>query len=167
MRNRIAFNLIAGVALWFALIGVASAAESVPFKGVVTGEAVSTPATPPLVWVNFSGSGNASHLGEFTATASYFLNPSIFPTQLTVTAGVFTFTAANGDEIHGIFGGQGQFTADPNIITLEASATITGGTGRFAGATGGFHSFSVVDLLASRIQTVFDGIISTPGANKK
>lgn len=161
-------NLVVGVAIWLTLIGVACAADSVPFKGEVAGEAVSTAATPPpLVLVDFSGTGNASHLGKFTANAEYFLNPTVFPTKLTVTDGVFTFIAANGDSIHGVFNGQGQFTGDPNVITLDATATITGGTGRFAGATGSFRSFSIVDLLASRIRTVFDGVVSTPGSNKK
>lgn len=160
--------MVVGLALWLNPIRVAAAAEFVPFKGVVTGDAVSTPTSaPPVVLVNFSGAGNASHLGQFTANAQYFLNPLLFPTRLTVTEGVFTFTSANGDTIYGTFNGQGQFTADPNIITLDATAVITGGTGRFTGASGTFHAVSVVDLSADRIQTVFDGVVSAPGFSKK
>jgi hypothetical protein len=160
--------MVVGLALWLNPFRVTAAAEFVPFKGVVTGNAVSTPTSnPAVVLVNFSGAGNASHLGQFTANAQYFLNTMVFPTLLRVTDGAFIFTGANGDTIHGTFDGQGHFTEDPNVITLDATAVIAGGTGRFTGASGSFHSVSGVDLSADRIQTVFNGVVSAPGLNKK
>ena len=46
--------------------------------------------------------------------------------------GVFTLTAANGDTVHGTYSG----SILPGLTGYLVSGPITGGTGRFAGATG-------------------------------
>jgi hypothetical protein len=52
------------------------------------------------------------------------------------STGTIDFTAANGDRLHTTTaGGQDGFTP-PNVSSVRVLATITGGTGRFAGATG-------------------------------
>jgi hypothetical protein len=74
-------------------------------------------------------SGNASHLGKFTAS---------FNQQ-----GLLVIKAANGDELWG------QPTAltptsDPAVLHIEG--LFVGGTGRFAGASGAFsHDINFVD----------------------
>jgi hypothetical protein len=79
------------------------------------------------------GSGQISHLGEFT-----FHNDitSLTPTGLNTFS--FTLTAiivaANGDEIFTTATGTGTLTATGSESTLVS--TITGGTGRFADASG-------------------------------
>ena len=49
-----------------------------------------------------------------------------------------TFVGANGDSLYAEGWGQSAPTGTPNVITIVETYTITGGTGRFAGATGNF-----------------------------
>jgi hypothetical protein len=46
------------------------------------------------------------------------------------------------------------------------TATITGGTGRFAGATGSFVGDRLVDMAHGTVTESFDGTISTPRGSK-
>ena len=80
-----------------------------------------------------AGSGQLSHIGRFTFTNDI--------TSLTITGpNTFSFTltaiivAANGDEIFTTATGTGTLTATGAESTLVS--TITGGTGRFADASG-------------------------------
>ena len=80
-----------------------------------------------------AGSGHLSHIGRFTFTNDI--------TSLTITGpDTFSYTltaiivAANGDEIFTTATGTGTLTATGSESTLVS--TITGGTGRFADATG-------------------------------
>jgi hypothetical protein len=81
-----------------------------------------------------TGSGQLSHLGRFTFTndiTSFTLTgPDTF--SLTLTA---VLVVANGDEIYTTATGTGTLlTATTSELTLVS--TITGGTGRFADASG-------------------------------
>jgi hypothetical protein len=74
--------------------------------------------------------------------------------------------AANGDTLTASFRGKATPTAKPGVLAIVETATITGGTGRFAGATG---SFTVVRLFNTVIGTTagsFTGTISSPGVSK-
>jgi hypothetical protein len=73
--------------------------------------------------------GNATHLGQFTVTAEWTLGP-------TGGSGTSTWTAANGDEFSTRFTRNGVFV--PPTATFTEAHTITGGTGRFANASGTF-----------------------------
>jgi hypothetical protein len=80
-----------------------------------------------------TGSGQLSHLGKFTFTndiTSFMLTgPDTF--NLTLTA---ILVAANGDKVCTAATGTGTLTPAGSDATLVS--TITGGTGRFAGASG-------------------------------
>ena len=69
-----------------------------------------------------------------------------------------TFVAANGDELFAVFDGAFYDDAGDSAGTF----TITGGTGRFAGATG-WGTFLSFDDGA---EVDFDGEISTVGSGK-
>ena len=86
------------------------------------------PGTTLLV-TRLEGSGIASHLGRYTAVAEFTVN---FATG--AGGGSITFTAANGDRL--VATETGQATDANGIADITETATITGGTGRFAGATG-------------------------------
>jgi hypothetical protein len=96
-----------------------------------------------------AGSGRLSQLGRFTFTndiTSFTLTgPDTF--RLTLTA---ILVAANGDRVCTTATGTGTLTPTGSETTLVS--TITGGTGRFAAASG---------RLTSRISSAF---VSTPGA---
>ena len=53
-------------------------------------------------------------------------------------SGSAQFIAANGDSVSTDVMGQTNPTENPEVLSVVETFTITGGTGRFAGATGGF-----------------------------
>jgi hypothetical protein len=77
--------------------------------------------------------------------------------------GTYTFTAANGDTLTADFTGEAQVGP---IISIVEHATITGGTGRFAGAAGTFTAHRLYDPVNSTTTGSFEGTISAPGAGK-
>jgi predicted small lipoprotein YifL len=80
--------------------------------------------------MSIQGSGNATVVGRFRLTKTMCMNP----TTGEVTEGESVLTAANGDEIHMTFQGQGR--PDPGPPTLDLEYIISGGTGRFLNAVG-------------------------------
>jgi hypothetical protein len=75
--------------------------------------------------------------------------------------GAFTIVAANGDQISGTFLGTAQVGPVVSIVEL---ATITGGTGRFAGASGSFTIRRLFFPSAGTTTGSFQGSISAPHA---
>ena len=61
----------------------------------------------------------------------------------------------------------GRQLLSPGVLSVLDTATITGGTGRFAGATGSFTVERVFVMATSEITGSFEGTISSPGASKR
>jgi hypothetical protein len=133
----------------------------VPFQGNLQGT-VTRSGAPPIVSVNVSGGGNATQLGQFTVSIPHEVN------VVTRTAtGQYLFVAANGDTLTASFTGHSAPTAaDPTVLAIEETATITGGTGRFEGATGSFTTERLYDTVAGTTTGSLEGTISSPGAAK-
>ena len=112
--------------------------SELPFKGSFTGLSSSVtdcPPTCPPTTLTITGTqeGTATHLGRYVATIV-----DVVDIATETGTGTIDFTAANGDLMHTTTaGGQVAFTP-PNISSVVLTATVTGGTGRFAGATGTF-----------------------------
>jgi len=140
------------------LAGPAAAGEYVPFKGKLQGDVTRTPA-PPLVMVDINAKGNATHLGRFTLDVPHFVDP-----MKGMAAGIYQFTAANGDVLCAEFSGQASPTDELGVLYIEETATITGGTGRFAGATGSFVVERYFDTVAGTTIGSFEGTISRGGS---
>jgi hypothetical protein len=105
---------------------VQTAGASVPFKGRGNGEIIAQQPIGNMVMITATGIGQSTHLGRFTRIENLLLDPNTG----TFTGDV-TFTAANGDHLTAdITGG---FTSQ---TTAAGTYTFTGGTGRFADATG-------------------------------
>lgn len=121
-----------------ALIAAApmTGAESVPFKGSWTGQTVSADGTNfPVVAVVSDGEGQLTHLGRYFMTSPHTSN--VFTGE---TIGDQIFTAANGDRLTAFCVGAPQPQPDGHVVgTLDCN--ITGGTGRFEGATGSYVFF--------------------------
>ena len=147
--------LFVALALVFSLAGPAAASEPVPFKGTLEGVATMTFLGPTSVSVRIEGGGNASHLGRYTVEVPHLVNP-----QTRIGSGSYVFTAANGDTLTATFTGQATPTATPGVLTIEETATITGGTGRFSGATGSFTARRVFNQLTGVTSGSFEGRIS-------
>ena len=83
---------------------------------------------------------------------------------LTLTGiGSFSFTAANGDILTADFTSKASPTT-PGVLSIVETAFISGGTGRFAGATGHFTVTRSFDFATNLTAGSFEGTISSPGA---
>ena len=58
-------------------------------------------------------------------------------------------------------------TGTPGVLYIVETATITGGTGRFADATGSFTIERYYDTAAGTTTGSFEGTISPPGARHR
>jgi hypothetical protein len=134
-----------------------AAKELVPFRGEMAGTATITPIAPPIVSVVLETSGQASQLGRFTLVAPHTVN------QATLTAtGNYTFTAADGSTLTATLAGTATLVA-PGQLSIAETGTITGGTGRFEGATGSFSTQRTFFPGTGQTHGTFEGWISTPG----
>jgi hypothetical protein len=154
------YRLAAGLALAVlgvpALAGPVAAGEQVPFKGSLGGDVTVTPLAPPFLQVDVEAAGKATHLGQFTLDIPHVVNAANG-----TAAGSYELTAANGDKVYATFTGIATPTATPGVLYIEETATITGGTGRFAGATGSFTSERLYDRIAGTTVGSFEGTISS------
>jgi len=110
----------------------AASTKAVPFKGRLKGTYAGS-GEPPLVSVHVEAQGNATHLGRFTFDSQHVVNF----VDLT-GAGTAELTAANGDKLMTNLTGIATPQDTPGVFFIVETLTITGGTGRFAGATGQF-----------------------------
>jgi len=76
--------------------------------------------------------------------------------------GTYEFTAANGDTLTADYTEHFAETDVPGVFADVITATITGGTGRFAGATGSFVSHRAADHVTGIVSDTFEGTISAP-----
>jgi hypothetical protein len=164
-RHSSAASLALAVLAVLGLAGPVAAGEQVPFKGSFEGVAIVTGA-PPIVSVAVDATGHATELGQFTLAIPHHVN---FASTPRTSYGSYQFVAANGDTLSADF--TGQITPIPGGNAAVNIATITGGTGRFAGATGSFtgEHVSLVDPVTGARTVIgsFEGTISSPGAAKR
>jgi hypothetical protein len=158
MRSR----LIGALILTAALAVPAAAQKQVPFKGAMQGHEIDTPqGGPPPTTLSVDGRtrGIATLVGQFS-----------FTYQLTVTLANGTATGsghlitANGDSIDTTIVGQSEPTATPGVLSITEIDTITGGTGRFAGAQGSFTVERLVTQATGFTSGSFHGTMTSPGA---
>ena len=139
----------------------AAASQDRPFKGRIEGQFVATPTGDPTIFHSVANAhGNATHVGRFTKVTSDTFN--IATGEVT---GSFTMTTANGDLLTGQYSG---YVIPETATTFSwiLNATFTGGTGRFANATGAFvfaaqgeYYFAGGNLYGTYTET-FNGTIS-------
>ena len=159
------FALVA--ALWTP-VGALAGAE-VPFAGSdVGGFTFPGACGPDSVVVDIAGTGNGTHVGRYTYVAL-----ECFDTVTLLYSGAFTLEAANGDTIAGTYEGE---VIDIDVVdgrvvgTYEQDAAVTGGTGRFAGASGLLRVQGKADLTDPANFTYtqhLSGAISSPGAARR
>jgi len=162
-RTRASLTAVAVILVALTILAAPAAADAqVPFKGRIQGTEVATPIDLTHLSVTRTSTGNATHLGRFTAVALFVvdLTPGV---GFGIATGTVVFTAANGDTVTATTSGQATPTATPGVLSIEESGIITGGTGRFAGATGNYSGTGV--LSAGFSTASFEGTISSPGAS--
>ncbi|HEX5474139.1 MAG TPA: hypothetical protein VFX12_05690 [Vicinamibacterales bacterium] len=140
-----------------------NAAEFVPFTATWSGVTVAVDASAlPIVSVVALGEGEGTHLGHFTMRSPHLNNVETFELW-----GTQEFTAANGDTVTATFAGHLTPNADGSLSgTLPC--VITGGTGRFAGATGTYDftitAVPLADGSGYASTATIDGRISSVGS---
>ena len=147
---------MAAMILTAALAIPAAAQQQVPLKGAFQGKDAVTDSS-----INTNGTGLGTHLGNFSLTQE---------TSLTALSGTAHWVAANGDSLDSTFLSSADFsTASLGYITVTETHTITGGTGRFAGAQGSFvlERTHIIAPSADGTHVTFGsfrGSITSPGA---
>jgi hypothetical protein len=162
-RQSYGLKLMAAVLAALTLSGTATAGKPlVPFKGQSSGIVTTVGFDPELgvVSIHGEGQGEATHLGHFTVTADvavYVFAPT------GVVIGNFTYVTANGDKLFAHLVGSGG--ADP--LHGIGTFTITGGTGRFRGASGSYQQIITFAAPPAPVvaysEVLFNGTISYPG----
>lgn len=153
-----ALRRVAALALLSTVGSAAMAGSPRPFQATlqITENVTLTYALPCFAIGTITATGTASHMGQVTAASQDCINPAgvpvlnlpmsfAFVSQSTAAGGStgttssttgLTFTAANGDRLFVSYSGllTAQSFGAPHAVT--GAFLITGGTGRFAGASG-------------------------------
>jgi hypothetical protein len=140
----------------FAIRSSAVAKEAIPMKGSVDVEVTYIPDLPNLrVYIQGHGTGTSTHLGKFTVHYDIVLN-----LQTQIGTGTATFVAANGDQLFTENSATVSTTGNPNENRLDETYVVTGGTGRFEGASGQFGGIRLVNTVTGLSSGSFSGEIS-------
>jgi hypothetical protein len=153
IRRPLFFAVVAVTAVSLASIAVSAVAAETPFRGTFNG--VETGVTAfPIRSITREGGGNATYLGKYTSHLTAQIN--LLTSHAT---GAATFTAANGDTLTTTVDGQATPTTTPGVLSVVEVYAITGGTGRFADATGSF-TLEIIVTQATGVSTgTFSGAI--------
>jgi len=111
----------------------------------------------PVFYLDATGSGNATQLGLFTMS---FQGVVYIPTLAGSESA--TLIAADGSSLFADGLGQGTLTETPGVVSIVETYTITGGTGRFAGATGNFTVERLIDRATGVSNGTINGTIILP-----
>jgi hypothetical protein len=148
------FKLVALVMAVAAVAAPAAAAQDIQIKGGDAGSFSLELIGPNLFRSTDVSSGVASHLGpyDFLAHEIYDANQNV------VTSAEFTITTRHGT-LFGNYTATLGVGATPNIGTYHAPGSVTGGTGRYAGASGtivfdgygDFDTYALVDHFTASV----------------
>lgn len=94
--------------------------------------------------------GTLTHLGR-----TRLLSHHCTPAGEAVTGGLMTLFAANGDQVDIAYSGSAPFPIPgvTEFVEVDIDFEITGGTGRFAGATGGGEMAVSIEFLGFGVET--------------
>lgn len=170
------FTALAGLSLALLavlapVVPVARAADNqVPFKGRIEGLLVQQALSdPPINWsIRITGTGQATHLGRVAVditNGDVGLGDGILVPNAPTGNG--TFVGPKGDKVFGVYNWTAVPTLNPHVLAFSGTFTITGGEGRFAGATGGGRFQGQGDMSTNHVTATFNGTISSPGSLKK
>jgi hypothetical protein len=166
---RLIVSLLLMVVLGLASVRDAAAAEQVPFSGTFTTSGTATPCGPLTFCLSVQGAGTAMHLGRTTITRSIVTRNTLVPCP-DVAGGTIreftdtlTLTAANGDAL--TMTGSGTSCANGIDVISSGTYAVTGGTGRFSGASGTM-TLRIARFSPDPETTTLTGTISSPGSVK-
>ena len=141
-----------------------AAAQTIDFEGTRENvNPLSPPGTGRCSPPNFNtvtiapgaiSSTGTSNLGSFTSTQSHCI---VTPPPTDIVDGEFTYTFRAGDSITGTYTGRVDAGGTPGTFLGTENLTITGGTGRFVGASGAITSTGT--LMLANGQGMFSGTV--------
>ncbi len=136
---------------------LASILENAPFRGRDTGTAefLQTGCAAGLLPLTTSTVGTATLIGNYT-----FETEECFDLNALTFTGSFTITAASGDTITGPYSGHVTGFLDEVSPTYLFTGVVTGGSGRFAGATGEMAGTGQANLATHTESRSFSGTLS-------
>ena len=150
----------------------ATATDQVPFQDTYQVQVVSGDGTSDQVYI---GQGIASHAGAITVVVQVHIEAAQYDpasnSYLVGFSGTETLIAANGDTLLSTIAGVSFHPLDSNghqlppPFHLAGTLQTTGGTGRFAGATGS-RTFSGADHNNGIITVTSQGTVSSVGSLK-
>ena len=153
IRRSLFLVVVTSTAVSLASIAASAVAAQTPFKGTVNADETVVPS-PPTASLTRDGTGTATYLGRYT---EHIVMTIHLPTLS--STGISTFTAANGDTLTATVLGQAAPTTTPGVLSIVEDYTITGGTGRFADATGTFRLESTVNQATGVSSGTFSGTV--------
>jgi hypothetical protein len=173
MKNctyRVSLALTALVGLGLALPGRAqqtsqSSANLVPLKFTYmsAGDSITIPVNPPIQPTRIVISGGQSDLlGPFTGIVHSITHLGADGNIAYIDGGVGVLTAANGDAVFFTYVGVLRPPTMPGVAVVEDHLTITGGKGRFVGATGSGVLNVVIVFSKGQATGTFEGMITAP-----
>lgn len=109
---------------------------------------------PPIYRQTATGTCEISHLGR---TALLLIQDINFAARSQRSV-VVTYTAANGDVLNAM--NEGTSVRNATGVSFSATVTFTGGTGRFANATGQAHAYGTADFRANTSDYELEGTIA-------
>jgi hypothetical protein len=160
--------LLVAEAMLIALVTIGTGANSadaknmVPFEGSYSGAVQFTGPTTAL----FTGTGISSHLGRGANEGNIMITGTIADPNTGCVGGIVNtnvekLTASNGDSLTLTSYDVGCPTS-PGLYHGTGTWTVTGGTGRFSGATGQGTLDGYSDLNQSEFSFQLTGVISAP-----
>jgi hypothetical protein len=167
--RRISLAVVGLLVALIAVPGQASAGSLVPFRATVSSTNTVAPCPPnaPVlsICIALAGSGHATHMGKVQDSGLAIVNlasncgPGCF-----TDSSRLTLTAANGDQITLESTGKNSATPDPTIRSRTGPYVVTGGTGRFSGASGSGTASTIINGATHTSVATFTGVLSTPGS---
>ena len=151
-RHPLFVGLVAAFAVSLASVAVSAAASETPFKGTVNAVETGTVVFPTR-FLDREGGGTATYLGRYSGArddGDQHSDPVVH----------------RGRKIHGgkrrRLARHGRRAGDPDestTLSIVEVYTVTGGTGRFADATGSFTLKSTLDQVTGVSSGTFSGAI--------
>ena len=137
----------------------ATAGDQMPLNGSETGTfQLLGPCETGGLALEVTGTGHATFIGRYTGHYRECFDPATGA----VTDGSFTLTAENGDTLYGTYAGQAVPTGAN--VSYDDPGVITGGTGRFTGASGNAHTTGVANLATGAYRGTISGSVSSPAS---
>ncbi len=140
-------------------------AKDIPFKAVFTGIGGATPGVPCIgMQISIDTRGIVTDLGLVRTIQTHCVDPN-GADPLAFTNGVVAATNTAGDGYKGTYSGRLVPTvtsATDNVYTIDGQFTITDGTGRYVGVTGGGKSSGLQNSVTGYFGLVLSGTISVP-----